>query len=55
MGIQGLLPLLKSIQKPVHLSDLKGLCIGVDTYVWLHKGAFMCAYELGMGIPTTKY
>ena len=24
----------------------------MDASSWLHKGAFACAYELGMGIPT---
>ncbi|CAB4306729.1 unnamed protein product [Prunus armeniaca] len=39
MGIQGLLPLLKSIMVPIHIKDLKGSCVAVDTYSWLHKGA----------------
>ncbi|KAG0317542.1 Rad2 nuclease [Dissophora globulifera] len=55
MGIQGLLPLLKSIEKPVHLKDYAGLTLAVDGYVWLHKGAFACAQELCLGQPTQKY
>ena len=54
MGIQGLIPLLKPIHKPIHLNDLSGLCVGIDAYVWLHRGAFGCAYELAQGIPTKK-
>jgi exonuclease-1 len=46
MGIQGLLPLLKQIEKPVHLAELKGEKVGVDAYVWLHRGAFSCALDL---------
>ncbi|KAG0275956.1 Rad2 nuclease [Linnemannia exigua] len=55
MGIQGLLPLLKSIEKPVHLRDYAGKTLAVDGYVWLHKGAFSCAQELCLGQPTSKY
>ncbi|KAK3827423.1 MAG: PIN domain-like protein [Benniella sp.] len=55
MGIQGLLPLLKSIEKPVHLKDCSGQTLAVDGYVWLHKGAFACAQELCLGQPTQKY
>lgn len=55
MGIQGLLPLLKSIERPVHLKDYAGKTLAVDGYVWLHKGAFSCAQELCLGQPTNKY
>ncbi|KAF9953216.1 Rad2 nuclease [Mortierella alpina] len=55
MGIQGLLPLLKSIEKPVHLKDYSGQTLAVDGYVWLHKGAFACAQELCLGQATEKY
>ena len=47
MGIQGLLPLLKPIQKPVSIAeDFAGQVIAVDAYCWLHKGAYGCAMEL---------
>lgn len=50
MGIQGLLPLLKPIQKPVSIAeDFAGQVIGVDAYCWLHKGAYGCAMELVEG------
>ncbi|KAG0092379.1 Rad2 nuclease [Podila epicladia] len=55
MGIQGLLPLVKSIEKPVHLKDYAGMTLAVDGYVWLHKGAFACAQEICLGQPTQKY
>jgi len=54
MGISGLLPLLKSVQKPIHLSELAGKSIAVDAYVWLHRGAYMCAADIVTGKPTTK-
>lgn len=52
MGIQGLLPMLKPIQKDVHLSKFSGQTIGVDTYCWLHKGAYGCAVEIVEGKET---
>ncbi|KAK7924285.1 hypothetical protein PG985_006339 [Apiospora marii] len=55
MGISGLLPLLKSIQKPTELKKYKGETLGVDGYGWLHRGAISCAIELAEGKPTRKY
>lgn len=55
MGIQGLLPLLKDIQAPIHVSALRGQTLGIDGYVWLHRGAYGCAEDLVHGRPTTKY
>ncbi|KAF8529398.1 PIN domain-like protein [Gautieria morchelliformis] len=55
MGISALLPLLKSVQRPTHLSELAGKTIAVDAYVWLHLGTYACAAELVTGVPTTKY
>ncbi|KAF2553465.1 hypothetical protein F2Q68_00035009 [Brassica cretica] len=55
MGIQGLLPLLKSIMAPVHIHDLEGCTVAVDTYSWLHKGALSCSRDLCKGLPTTRY
>ncbi|KAK6123945.1 hypothetical protein DH2020_042290 [Rehmannia glutinosa] len=55
MGIQGLLPLLKSIMNPIHIKELEGCFVAVDTYSWLHKGALSCSTELCKGQPTSKY
>ncbi|KAE7996327.1 hypothetical protein FH972_001058 [Carpinus fangiana] len=55
MGIQGLLPLLKSIMVPIHIKELNGCCVAVDTYSWLHKGALSCSRELCKGLPTTRH
>lgn len=54
MGIQGLLPLLKSIMIPIHIKELEGCCVAVDTYSWLHKGALSCSRELCKGLPTSR-
>ncbi|EPS71924.1 exonuclease, partial [Genlisea aurea] len=55
MGISGLLPLLKSIMNPIHVKELEGCSVAVDTYSWLHKGAFSVSTELCKGRPTTKH
>ncbi|KAK1917225.1 hypothetical protein P3342_012070 [Pyrenophora teres f. teres] len=55
MGISGLLPLLKSVQKPCNLKKYAGQTIGVDTYGWLHRGTAACAIDLALDKPTTKY
>ncbi|QSZ31134.1 hypothetical protein DSL72_000697 [Monilinia vaccinii-corymbosi] len=55
MGINGLLPLLKSIQKPCNLKKFDGKTLGVDAYGWLHRGTVSCALDLAMGKPTRKY
>ncbi|KAG8917139.1 Rad2 nuclease, partial [Tulasnella sp. 417] len=55
MGIQGLLPLLKSIQVNTHLSEFKGQTLAVDGYVLLHRGVYACTPQLIKGEPTTKY
>ncbi|KAK7208480.1 PIN domain-like protein, partial [Myxozyma melibiosi] len=51
----GLLPLLKSIQQPTHIKEFAGQVVGVDGYVWLHRGAIACAVDLALGRPTRKY
>lgn len=55
MGIQGLLPLLKSITVNTHVKHYAQQTFGVDAYVWLHRGAIACAVDLALGKPTTKY
>ncbi|KAI0266510.1 PIN domain-like protein [Gloeopeniophorella convolvens] len=55
MGIQGLLPFLKSIQTQRHLSEFSGQTLAVDGYVWLHRGTYTCATELATGKKTSKY
>ncbi|XP_072546647.1 exonuclease 1 [Salminus brasiliensis] len=55
MGIQGLLQFLKDASEPVHVKKYKGQAVAVDTYCWLHKGAFSCAEKLAKGEPTDQY
>ncbi|CZR64199.1 related to 5`-3` exonuclease [Phialocephala subalpina] len=55
MGINGLLPLLKSIQKQCSLKKFEGKTLAVDAYGWLHRGTVSCAIDLAMGKPTKKF
>ncbi|KAJ4365532.1 Rad2 nuclease [Neocucurbitaria cava] len=55
MGITGLLPLLKSVQKPCSLKKFAGQTIGVDAYGWLHRGTAACAIDLALDKPTKKF
>jgi len=54
MGIAGLLPALKSIQKQRHLSEFSGKKVAIDAYVFLHRGVYTCSTELALDEPTTK-
>lgn len=55
MGVKGLLPLLKSIQKHTHLRQYNGQTLGIDGFGWLHRGACACALQLALDRPTTRY
>lgn len=54
MGIQGLLPLLDSVMKPIHISAFANQKVAIDGYAWLHRGATSCAAELCLGLDTSK-
>ncbi|KAL6899042.1 hypothetical protein GGI43DRAFT_384711 [Trichoderma evansii] len=55
MGVSGLLPILKSIQRPTELKKFNGETLAVDGYGWLHRAAYSCAPELAQGKPTKKF
>ncbi|XP_030051066.1 exonuclease 1 isoform X2 [Microcaecilia unicolor] len=55
MGIQGLLQFIKEASEPIHVKKFKGQTVAVDTYCWLHKGAFACAEKLAKGEHTDQY
>ena len=52
MGIQGLLPFVKEATEPVNMRKYSGYAVAVDTYCWLHKGAFACSLQLAKGEST---
>uniref|UniRef100_UPI00358E7B30 exonuclease 1 n=1 Tax=Myxine glutinosa TaxID=7769 RepID=UPI00358E7B30 len=55
MGIQGLLQFLKDATDQVSIKKYKGHTVAVDTYCWIHKGAFSCADILAKGKNTDQY
>lgn len=55
MGITGLLPFLKEIIEDTHIQTYAGKRVAVDTYSWIHKGAFACASDLAKGTKTNVY
>ncbi|CAI4058687.1 hypothetical protein SKDZ_04G4670 [Saccharomyces kudriavzevii ZP591] len=55
MGIPGLLPHLKTIQKQVNLKKYMHQTLAVDGYAWLHRASCACAFDLVMNRPTNKY
>lgn len=54
MGITGLLQFIKDAAEPINVKKYKGQTVAVDTYCWLHKGAFSCAEKLAKGEPTEQ-
>ncbi|KAH3663629.1 hypothetical protein OGAPHI_005030 [Ogataea philodendri] len=55
MGVTGLLPALKSIQEPSHLSKYRGKTLAIDAYSWLHKAIYGCSMDIVLGKPTRSY
>jgi exonuclease-1 len=55
MGISGLLPVLKSIVEVSHVGAYRGMTVGVDASVWLHRGVYACAPALALGKRTDAY
>lgn len=55
MGISGLLPFLETSSRTVHISEFKGCTVAIDSYCWLHKGAFGCCEKLARGEQTDAY
>ncbi|KAF7254630.1 Exonuclease 1 [Varanus komodoensis] len=55
MGIHGLLQFIKEAAEPAHVKKYKGQVVAVDTYCWLHKGAYACSEKLAKGEPTDQY
>uniref|UniRef100_A0A8C5ERX1 Exonuclease 1 n=1 Tax=Gouania willdenowi TaxID=441366 RepID=A0A8C5ERX1_GOUWI len=55
MGIPGLLQFIKDAAEPINVKKYRGQTVAVDTYCWLHKGAFSCAEKLAKGEETDQY
>jgi len=41
MGIKGLLPALNGVERNITVDDLRNLTVGIDAYVWLHRGIYI--------------
>ncbi|OWR41150.1 exonuclease 1 like protein [Danaus plexippus plexippus] len=52
MGITGLIPFLDKASRRANVSEFSGSSVAIDTYCWLHKGAFACADKLVRGEET---
>ncbi|XP_069359235.1 exonuclease 1 [Maniola hyperantus] len=52
MGITGLIPFLEKASRRANVSEFSGCTVAIDTYCWLHKGAFACADKLVRGEET---
>ena len=55
MGIQGLIPFLKKSTREANIKEFKGGVVAIDSYCWLHKGAFACAEKLALGEKTDQW
>ncbi|KAG5307936.1 EXO1 Exonuclease, partial [Acromyrmex insinuator] len=55
MGITGLLPFLEKSSRKTNIKEFSGGTVAIDSYCWLHKGAFSCAEKLMMGEMTDAY
>ena len=54
MGINGLLPFIKKSSRPLNIHEFKGKIAAIDTYCWIHRGAFSCADKLVLGEKTDR-
>ncbi|XP_044739506.1 exonuclease 1 [Chrysoperla carnea] len=55
MGIQGLITFVKEATENIQLEKIRGSRVAIDSYCWLHKGAFGCASKLAIGEKTDQY
>ncbi|CAH2039845.1 unnamed protein product, partial [Iphiclides podalirius] len=55
MGITGLIPFLEKASRRANVSEFNGCTVAIDSYCWLHKGAFACADKLVQGVETDVY
>lgn len=46
MGIQGLLPLLKSCTTDVNIDSYRNHTVAIDAYCWLHRAAYMNTVDI---------
>ncbi|CAK1550619.1 unnamed protein product [Leptosia nina] len=52
MGITGLIPFIEKASRRANINEFSGSTVAIDSYCWLHKGAFACADKLVRGEET---
>lgn len=55
MGIKGLWKEVQPVCRAGHISQFRGMRVGVDTYCWLHRAVISCTMELATDRPCEKY
>lgn len=55
MGIQGLIPFCDKATKPTTLAEMRGKTVAVDSYCYLHRGAYAVSDKLIKNIKTTSH
>uniref|UniRef100_A0A0X3PIY6 Exonuclease 1 n=1 Tax=Schistocephalus solidus TaxID=70667 RepID=A0A0X3PIY6_SCHSO len=55
MGVKGLLPFLKKCTRPINIKTFRGYTVAIDAYCWIHRAAYSCAMDLGLGNSTSHY
>ncbi|XP_047503782.1 exonuclease 1 [Pieris napi] len=55
MGITGLIPFIEKASRRANVSEFSGSTVAIDSYCWLHKGAFACADKLVRGEETDMH
>jgi exonuclease 1 len=55
MGVQALLPMLKSVMDHVNVAKYRGKTVGIDAAGWLYKGCYSCAVDVVQGKDTDVY
>lgn len=46
---------MKPAQRECHLRDFEKQTAAIDVMTWLYKGAYSCAYELGLDQHTLNF
>lgn len=55
MGIQGLIPFCEQATSPMVIAEIKGKTVAIDSYCYLHRGAYGCSDKIVKNIKTTAH
>lgn len=48
----GLISFIEKASRQIHIREMTGCTVAIDSYCWLHKGVVGCAEKLLKGEPT---